>query len=419
MYFIIILLILVFMLICYKTENFSCKRELPVNMHRLYAHNDIKNLLKNYKPKPDILHRSNPYYYLIKNINLKFKPIPINIHKLNIEYAKVNNTLIKNKSKQIINAINEIVKKDAQINKRRYRCRVRPVKILPPLNFKLNSITNKRAYLIKDRFTVHNNKIYTIYTLTIYNTKDKYSNFLIFNIHLIDSQIANVKYMTLKSTDKYYLRSGYDYDSKYNTYRDYDTTNRDDDLLPEIFDNYDLYENDIIKLSGKKLKKQLAKAENKLLNQIEENSLNDNLSNDNINRIFEDRDIVDELNQKRKLQNLNQQDINEINEINDIIQEIAIDDNDEITIDNDEITIDNDEITIDDNDEIAIDDNDEINWGKGFRESNLDNKYKKKIRNSNKLMNEYTKSNQINYNNITGVSKYAKKKKKKKKRINV
>ena len=26
--------------------------------------------------------------------------------------------------------------------------------------------------------------------------------------------------------------------------------NRDDDLLPEIFDNYDLYEYDIIKLNG-------------------------------------------------------------------------------------------------------------------------------------------------------------------------
>ena len=231
------------MLICYKTENYSCNEELPVNMHTLYAHNDIENLLKNYKPKPDILHESNPYYNLLINIDKLFKPIPINLHKLNIAYAKVDDTLIQNKSNDIIKEINKLVKLDAEINKKRYRCRVRPVKILPPLKFKLYSITNKRAYLIKDRFTVHNNKVYTIFALTINNIKDKFSNFLIFNIHLIGKQIAKVRYMTLKSTDKYYLNSAYDKDLNNLKFRDYDATNIDDNLLPDIYTMSDLSKN--------------------------------------------------------------------------------------------------------------------------------------------------------------------------------
>lgn len=273
MYFIIILLILVFMLICYKIENYSCSnRDQPLNMHKLYAYNDIENILKNYKPRSDVLHRSNPYYKLLIIIDKIFKPIPINLHKLNITYSKINNKLIKDKSKEIINKINKEIKNYSQINKKINKCNTRKINKLPPINFKLHSLTNKRAYLIKDSFTQHNNKIYTIYALTIYNNKNKYSNFLIFNIHLIGSQIANVKYMTIISTDKYYLNSAYD--SNFLNFKDYNTTNYDDELLLDIEESNYLSDNDLLNINNKKLSKHIKNAKNiekKLITKIEEN----------------------------------------------------------------------------------------------------------------------------------------------------
>lgn len=307
MYFIIILLIIIFMIICYKTENYTCNQELPVNMHRLYAHNDIENLLKNYKPKPDILHRTNPYYNLLINIDKLFKPIPINLHQLNIANSKVDAKLINNKSNEIINILNKLVKEDSKINQKRYRCRVRPIKILPPTKFKMYNISNQRAYLIKDRFTVHNNTIYTIFALTIYNVKDKYANFLIFNIHLIDNKISKVKYMTLKSTDNYLLNTSYDSNSM--KYRDYDTTNIDDNLLPDVDNIPELDNNYLLNNNGistKRIKKYLKDRENNLLSEIDENSTSEDL-----NRLFEDQDILDELKHKKKLENDNEKEIDE------------------------------------------------------------------------------------------------------------
>ena len=45
--------------------------------------------------------------------------------------------------------------------------------------------------------------------------------------------VRDVLPIPLKSTDKYYLNSAYDHDLKYLKFRDYDTTNIDDNLLDD------------------------------------------------------------------------------------------------------------------------------------------------------------------------------------------
>ena len=137
--------------------------------------------------------------------------------------------------------------------------------------------------------------------------------------------------MTLKSTDNFLLNKAYDYDSYYLKYRDYDTTNIDDNLLPDGFimpDNPDNPDNNI---SAKRIRKYLKDRENNLLNEIDQND-----SSEDLKRLFEDRDILSQLKHKKQLENDNE------NEVDEILEKINKEND---NIDNEDINFTFDEIS--------------------------------------------------------------------------
>ena len=413
MYFSIILLIVIFFIISYKIESFSCKYESPYNMWILNASNDEKNINKFYKPKRDIMHKSNPYFYLILAIDKLWQPKKINLDKANVQSISYNDDIINITAKEILKKINELVKLDAKINKRIYKCRIKSTKILPPTVFEIYKITNKVAYKIIDRI-YNENKIYTIFSITLRNRKNKFSDYLILNIHVINKDenkigtIIKVDYLSLKSTDSFFLKPYYN--NINNKYRNFETTNKDDMLLPEFWENPELQlkygEND--RYTKKKLKKILDKNELSLLNKI--NKFTEKKSG---YQKFQEFDLAKQKENKKKLQKIYEKEIENIleesninNNINETIDEnidVNIDENIDETIDeNIDVNIDeNIDVNIDENIDVNIDENIDVNnkIDFTFKKKNLSKQEKRKINQSKKKLEKLKKKKEISYKN--------------------
>ena len=192
----LVLLIIIFILCNYYSkikEQFGCFFENQPNRLPPFAKNTAKQSVYNI-PKNDYIHDRHPYYLLVQMFKKKIKNKKINVNQHNTKLIKLNKTNIDLATDYLIKFIEREMKK----------------------TYFLKQIKNEISYEVIDEFNEHYKKIYTVYDVLI--QEEHKFDFFMLNIHIANTDIVSVNFVTTITTDSIDILPGTD-----NIYKDYHT----------------------------------------------------------------------------------------------------------------------------------------------------------------------------------------------------
>ena len=188
------ILLLIILILCifnkrmnyYKQmEQYGCIQTNNQNHHTAIA-NNLNNIISKQIPRKEYIHNRHPYLFLIKDLNSLFP---------------INNPLVLEKwnAKPIINDKESIDITTDYI--------IKMFQIQYKFIYFLIETKNYVTYEIIDKYNQHYGKKYSIYDLVL--QQDNRSDYIIFNVHIVNNDIVKVEFMSTETTDKYKLEPAY------------------------------------------------------------------------------------------------------------------------------------------------------------------------------------------------------------------
>ena len=181
----LLLILLILYIFNERLEKYKCLQSKYQN-HKDASANNLNNISIAQIPRREYIHNRHPYLYLIKELDQMFPQ---------------NNPLVLDKwnAKPIINDKDSInATTDYIINtfQKKYK-----------LIYFLIETKNYVSYEIIDEYNPHYGKKYTIYDMVL--QQDNRSDYIIFNVHIVNKEIVKIKFMSTQTTDVYKLDPAY------------------------------------------------------------------------------------------------------------------------------------------------------------------------------------------------------------------
>jgi len=168
-----------------KMEQYKCSNTKFQNHHAISASN-LNNFISNKIPRKEYIHNRHPYLYIVNDLSTIFPP---------------NNPLVLEKwnAKPIIND-----KKSIDITTDYI---IKMLQIKYKFIYFLIETKNYFSHEIIDQYNPHYGKKYSIYDLVL--QQDGKSDYIIFNVHIVNNDIVKIDFMSTETTDIYKLNQAY------------------------------------------------------------------------------------------------------------------------------------------------------------------------------------------------------------------
>ena len=165
-------------------ESYGCITPKAQN-HLIPLPRNTSQIKINNIPKPDYIHNQHPYYTLVKMFNKKIQNKKLNLNQHNSKLIQLNKNNIDLATDYLIKFLQNEMK----------------------TTFFLKQIKNELSYEVIDEFNQHYKKIYSIYDIVI-QENNKFDYFIL-NVHIANTDIVYIKFITTITTDSMDLLTGY------------------------------------------------------------------------------------------------------------------------------------------------------------------------------------------------------------------